>query len=431
MPDLPCICRSTTVLLAFLLASPVHATDTQRLPAFPGAEGAGAWTPGGRGGAVLFVENLKDYLPGQQQPIAGSLRAAVDAKGPRTIVFRVAGTIELKATLTIREPFVTIAGQSAPGGGICTKNFGVNVKTHDVIIRYLRCRPGDEVGRALAKKGKDWETDALSVSAPGRDVILDHCSASWANDEVCSVSGAGITNVTVQWCIISESLNESTHGKGNHGYGSLIRANGAVSFHHNLYAFHRSRSPRPGTYGEGSILFDFRNNVMYRGGQGYSAADPVRMNFVANHHPDTPFKATDTCYHYSTGNQGKIRGGVPQVEPFATAPVTTSSAEDARVAVLAEAGARLPVRDAVDLRVLELVRSGRGKLVNRAEEVGGWPELPSPPPLPDRDNDGMPDAWEEMHGLDPDTPNHNADQDGDGYTDLEEFLNGTDPNRAD
>ncbi|MBX3176162.1 MAG: pectate lyase [Candidatus Hydrogenedentes bacterium] len=418
--------RPESIILLLCIALFPALVPAGPLPAFPGAEGAGAFTPGGRGGVVLFVTTLEDYAPGDT-PIAGSFRAAVDTPGPRTILFRVSGTIELKAALSVQEPFVTIAGQSAPGGGVATKNHGVVIRTHDVIVRHLRCRPGDEVGRALAKEGRDWSTDALSIAAPSRNVILDHCSASWANDEVLSVSGAGITDVTVQWCIISESLNESTHGKGQHGYGSLIRANGAVSFHHNLYAFHRSRSPRPGTYGEGSILFDFRNNVMYQGGQGYSAEDPVRMNFVGNHHPDTPFNATDTCEHYSDANVGAIRGGKPRAIPFDTAPVTTTSADAARAAVLDGAGAILPARDAADARVIALVRAGNGALLDRVEDAGGWPRLEGAAPPADRDGDGMPDAWEAAHGLDPDTPDHNGDPDGDGYTNLEEFLNGTDP----
>lgn len=416
--------KSVTFLLLLALAFPAMA-----LPAFPGAEGAGAGAEGGRGGAVIFVTNLEDYVPGKEAPVAGSLRAAVEAEGPRTILFRLAGTIPLKETLAIRNPYVTIAGQSAPGGGICLKNHAVTISTHDVIVRYLRIRPGDEVGKALARQGKAWSTDALSINTPSRDVIVDHCSMSWANDEVCSVSGADITNVTVQWSIISESLNESTHSKGSHGYGSLIRANGAVSYHHNLYAFHRSRSPRPGTYGEGSILFDFRNNVMYQGGLGYTAEDPVRMNFVGNYHPDTPFKATDTCLYFSEGNNGHFIGGHAQETPFDTAPVMTTSADAARSAVLAGAGALLPALDAVDARVLGLVREGGGQLINGID-ADAWPALDPGRPAPDQDDDGMPDTWEVEHGLRPDSANYAGDADGDGYTDLEEFLNGTDPGQT-
>jgi len=414
-----CTCVAAIVHCAFAVSGPI--------PAFPGAEGFGAQTVGGRGGAVLFVTNLEDYIPGEDAPIPGSLRAAVETPGPRTVLFHVSGTIALKATLAITEPYVTIAGQSAPGGGICTKNYGVTIKAEEVIVRYLRCRPGDQVGRARAKEGQGWATDALSIAAPSKNVMLDHCSASWANDEVLSVSGAGITNITVQWCIISESLNESTHAKGAHGYGSLIRTNGNVTFHHNLYAFHHSRSPRPGTYGEGSILFDFRNNVMYKGGQGYSAEDPVRMNFVANDHLDTPFKATPTCQHFSEGNNGTVVGGETRATPFDTAPVTTTEADIARVAVLDACGAVLPSRDVVDARVIALVRAGEGGLQNQMKADSDWPLLASSLPPIDQDADGMPDAWEAEHGLNTAKANNATDSDGDGYTDLEEFLNGTDP----
>ena len=400
--------------------------------AFPGAEGFGAHTPGGRGGAVLFVTNLDDYVPGKEPAIEGSLRAACSAAGPRTVIFRVSGTIALKTWIKIREPFLTLAGQTAPGGGICIKNYGVTLYTHDVIMRYLRIRPGDGIGRELAKEGKSWDTDAISIASPSRDIIIDHCSMSWANDEVCSVSGEGITNVTVQWSIISESLNHSTHYKGDHGYGSLLRCNGALSFHHNLYAFHKSRSPRPGTYpddgSKGVILLDFRNNVMHRGGSGYSAADPVRMNFIANYHPDTPFKASDTCTYFAEDNRGVFSGGkqLPQAHPVAV--VRTQSAEEARKSVFDSAGATLPKRDLVDQRVMELVRTGKGALIDSADDVGGWPALESVSPPDDTDKDGMPDAWETKYGFDPRSPSDNVqDKDQDGYTNLEEFLNGTSP----
>jgi len=417
----------TAVVLATAVLGGSNAGSPVR--AFPGAEGFGAFARGGRGGRVLFVTTLSDYVPGREPRIPGSLRAACEAEGPRTVVFRIAGTIRLRAPLVIREPFLTLAGQTSPRDGICLRDYGVTVATSEVIIRYMRFRPGDAVGRRLVKQGKHWSTDALTVSKGARNVIIDHCSCSWANDEVCSVSGAGITDVTVSWTIISESLNRSTHHKGSHGYGSLIRTNGRVTFHHNLYAFHRSRSPRPGTYGEGCILFDFRNNVMYEGGRGYSAEDPVRMNFVGNWHPATPFKATKACRFYAWGNVGEIRGGRRQSKPFRVAPVHTTSAGEAKRAVLAEAGATLPQRDRVDARVAGLVRSGGGHIIDSPEQVGSWPELRSEPPPADRDRDGMPDRWEKAHGLNPAKANDNADSDGDGYTDLEEYLNGTDPKR--
>ena len=429
--------------LQLLLCSLAHGAD---LPAFPGAEGFGAGSRGGRGGKVFVVRTLEDYKRGGKQVIAGSLREACEAEGPRIIVFDVAGTIELKSALVLSKPFVTIAGQTAPGGGICLKNYGLKIVTHDVVVRYLRVRPGDTMKSEL---------DSISVSAGSRDVIIDHCSASWSIDETLSVSGAGISNVTVQWCIISESLNDSFHKKGPHGYGSLVRTNGNISFHHNLYAHHRSRSPRPGTYGDGSILFDFRNNVIYQGGRGYTSKDPARVNYVANYIKATDiFSATKTTEMHSAGNlvEGKKGGEADpwsavkglekknrRAAPFPVAPVATDDARSAYRRVLYEAGASKPVRDAVDARIIEQVRSGKGRLIDSQKQVGGWPKLePSYRDEEDKewitwlrrdaDGDGMRTNWERAYGLRPRSDSDTAeDPDGDGYTNIEECLNGTHP----
>ena len=228
-----------------------------------------------------------------------------------------------------------------------------------------------------------------------RDVILDHCSASWSTDETCTVSGPGITGVTVQWCIISESLNEANHLKGPHGYGSLIRTNGNVTYHHNLYAHHRTRCPRPGTYGEGSVLFDFRNNVVYDG-NGYSAEDPLRMNYVGNYirKPNGHAFAVggDATVMYQTANFQEDAGAKnddfwklitkwrphnKRAEPFDVAAVTTQPAKEAYESVLDSAGATLPKRDAVDARIVKEVREGKVGLINSQTEVGGWPRYGS------------------------------------------------------
>ena len=402
--------------------------------AFPGAEGFGAHTQGGRGGRVIFVTNLNDSGP-------GSFREAVETEGPRYILFRVSGVIPLEQPLECREPYCTIAGQSAPGDGICLKNFNFTIRAHDVIVRHLRFRPGDEPAAALLAKGKTFEPDAVSVGAPSHDVILDHCSATWSTDECCTVSGAGIDNVSVQSCMIAEYPHHGAHHKGDHGFGSLIRCNGRVSFHHNLYAHHRTRSPRPGTYGPGSILFDFRNNVIYDS-NGYSAEDPVRMNYVGNYirRPNGPaFKvggATTEMYQQGNFEEGAGRKngdfwqlianasrGKKREEPFETAPVTTHTAKEAYDAVLASAGATLPKRDAVDERIVEQVRTGKGTLIDSQTDVGGWPNYYSTEPPTDTDNDGMPDAWEREQGLNPNEDDHLGDQDGDGYPNLEEWLN--------
>lgn len=427
------------ILLATLNTAISPAFSAEKPKAFPEAEGFGARTPGGRGGKVLVVTNLEDYLPKKESPVPGSLRAACATKGPRIIVFRVAGTIPLKAHLLLSEPFVTIAGQTAPGGGICLKNYGFWIITHDVIVRHLRVRPGDDMGPVMKQQGKSFETDGLSIGSPARDVIVDHCSASWANDEVLSVSGAGITNVTVQWCIISESLNSSFHSKGPHGYGSLLRTNGDVTFHHNLYAHHTSRSPRPGTYGTGSILLDFRNNVIYDS-VGYSAADPVRMNYVGNYIKRARKRAFqvggETTKLFVEGNELEGTGAlIDNLKPinkmeaaFPVAAVATDTAREAHERVLASSGATLPERDAADQRVARQVKEGSGELIDSQTKVGGWPTLQLAAPPEDSDQDGMPDAWERSAGLNPADPSDAArDLDGDGYTNVEEFLNGTDP----
>jgi pectate lyase len=251
---LAAIATSAFALIAAAAPAPIPV-----VPAFPGAEGAGAMARGGRGGRVLTVTNLHDSGP-------GSLRSAVEAKGPRTVVFAVAGNIELASTLAITEPFLTIAGQTAPGGGICLKNYDCTIAAEHVVIRFLRVRPGD-----VAKKA----VDGFSVGEGSHYVIIDHCSVSWSVDETLSVSGGSISNITVQWCIIAESLSRSVHHKGPHGFGSLIRADGDVSYHHNIFAHHGSRNPRPGTYEDAfkrGIILDFRNNVVYGWGSraGYS-----------------------------------------------------------------------------------------------------------------------------------------------------------------
>src|SRR5688572_27187118 len=269
-------CRPLSLLAALALAAAGYASDRSPgragdLPAFPGAEGFGATTPGGRGGKVIFVTNLDDAGP-------GSFRAACVAEGPRMVLFRVSGTIALKSPITVRNPYLTIAGQSAPGDGICLRDATFGIATHDVVVRYLRSRLGDETTR---------EADALDVLHGSRDVIIDHCSATWSIDEALSLSGDN-QNITVQWCLIGESLRQSKHAKGPHGYGSLARANGPVSFHHNLWIHNDARNPRMGdNYGRGPNFptFDVRNNVIYNYGGTASGLTQgiLKVNYVANY----------------------------------------------------------------------------------------------------------------------------------------------------
>jgi len=397
--------------------------------AFPGAEGFGARTRGGRGGRVIIVSNLEDSGP-------GSFREAVTQAGPRIVVFRVSGIIDLKSDVVIREPFLTVAGQTAPGDGICFRGAGVIVNANEVILRYLRFRPGDIAGR---------EVDGLSIGGESRNVIVDHCSASWGVDECLSASGA-IADVTVQWCIIAEGLNRSVHHKGPHGYGSLVRAVGGLSMHHNLWAHHNARSPRLGdNYGKPPYpTFDIRNNVIY--GWGGTATglvgDILDANYIGNYLKPAPtsnlsrgvivFTATARPRFYVQDNvfpeTMKLFSNESQVsisdQPFPAPPVRTSSAQQALEAVLAHAGASLPRRDAVDARIVEQVRKGTGRIIDSQREVGGWPTYRSAPPPVDTDRDGMPDEWEQAHGLNPRDPAYaSSDRDRDGYTNIEEYVN--------
>lgn len=437
----------TVTVFAVLAPAFSQAAGINQVPAFPGAEGFGAFTVGGRGGRVIKVTNLDDDGP-------GSLRAALRAEGPRTVVFDVGGIITLEREMVVKNGHLTIAGQTAPGDGITIRNHGLVIKADEVIVRYIRSRPGSGAG---------VETDAISVGA-GHGVIIDHCSTSWATDETLTVSPSGkerlrpIDRVTVQWSIISESLNDSVHSKGKHGYGSLVRgsAGARYSFHHNLWAHHLARMPRPGNYvstvddPEGP-LFDFRNNVFYNWGgasSGYNVdiESRSRYNFVSNWYQRGPDSSKSLAFdesnplansHFS-GNF--MNGELPtdpwslvrfedgrrasSDAPFPTAAVETQSADTAFEAVLDNAGASL-VRDAVDRRVVGHVRDGSGGLIDDVSDVGGWPEYRGGTAPADRDGDGMPDNWESDRGLDPDDPDDGAaDADGDGYTNLEEYLNG-------
>src|SRR5436190_3701064 len=428
------------------VASISNARATLSIPAFPGAQGFGANTAGGRGGRVIFVTNLNDSGP-------GSLRAACDAEGPRTVIFRVSGLISLGSPITVKNPFLTIAGQTAPGDGICLRNFTFNIATHDVVVRYLRSRLGDLSGQ---------ESDSITLVSGAHDVVLDHCSATWSIDESLSLAG-NVSNVTVQWCLIGNALNHSKHAKGDHGYGSLSRANGPVTWHHNLWAHNNSRNPRLGdNYGRPPFpTFDVRNNVMYDYGEICSGLTQgvLKVNYVANYIRPGPSSKAATPIH--VGGPSELRfyirdnvfeghdsftadnsmffdpvmiNGKRQLEivtqPFDAPTVQTSSAHDAYLAVLASVGASLPRRDAADARIVHEVKSGTGSIIDSQEQVGSWPVLKSTTPPVDTDEDGMPDAWERRFGLNPrDNSDGAADKDNDGYTNLEEYLNNTNPNK--
>lgn len=446
--------------------------------AFPGAEGGGMYTTGGRGGDVYHVTNLNDS--GE-----GSLRWAVEQTGARTIVFDVAGTIALQSTLRIRRDDVTIAGQTAPGDGICIKDHSVRVDADNVIIRFIRFRMGDET---------QSEDDAIW----GRylnNVILDHCSMSWSTDECASFYGN--VNFTMQWCIVAESLKNSVHGKGSHGYGGIWGGKDA-SFHHNLLADHDSRNPRidhPGIYdnnletNRGNV--DLRNNAIYNWGSNSSyGGEDGHFNYVGNYFKPGPASTTRNYFvdAYWYNSSSKVGSAYPELylegnyhstasainsndessvywhdqksyssdgtnpehvilgsplkiygKDNAKAYTTTHSAADAFNAVCSYAGASLS-RDAVDTRVTGDAKDGKATitdggngskngLIDSQSAVGGWPNLTATDEelgkAIDSDGDGIPDWYEELFGLDKsnaaDGKTMTLDKNG-RYTNLEMYL---------
>lgn len=418
--------------------------------AFPGAEGAGRFAEGGRGGRVLRVTNLDDSGP-------GSLRAAVEADGPRTIVFDIGGTIRLATPLTVRRGRVTVAGQTAPGGGITLRDQPLVIQADDVVIRYIRSRLGDE---------SRIETDAVSIER-GRRIILDHLSASWSVDETLSVGSRydpperGIYDVTVQWSLIAESLNHSGHAKGDHGYGSLVRGgHGArMTFHHNLWAAHRARMPRPGNYNPPTVdpegpRFEFRSNVFYDWGgshSGYDADTESRSAYAFIGNAYIPGPDSEARWAFDESNplarawfEGNAMDGAVPADPWSL--VRNADRPDYRLAarpdwaeparepadrlepiVLARVGASA-TRDGVDLRILGGVSARSERIIDSQAQVGGWPELAPGTPWIDGDGDGLPDAWERAHGLDPaNTADGATDRDGDGFSNLEDWLNSLAP----
>ena len=438
--------------------------------AFPGAEGYGKYAKGGRGGVVYEVTNLNDS--GE-----GSLRAAIEASGPRTVVFRISGNIELESSLRIKNPYITIAGQTAPGDGICIKNHQLSIDANQVIIRHIRVRPGDVAGKAYDAVGGRYI----------KSVILDHVSASWSVDECMSVYRCD--SLTIQWCIISESMFMSKHEKGHHGFGGIWGGNFAT-FHHNLLAHHSSRNPR---WGSGVGYNDYRNNVIYNwgynscyGGERIEDSYPDRFNFftvnmVANYYKPGPatepgkvsYRIANPAFRedkdihgswYIAGNvmEGNSKvtsdnwdGGVQASndklamnklkleKPWSAMPIKQQSATEAFDLVLENAGAVSPKRDAIDARIIAETKGGFATyegtaykkkkkvadttvicgIIDSQNDVGGWPELKSLPAPNDSDHDGMPDNWEIKNGLNPNNAGDRNTIDSDGYTMLEKYLN--------
>ncbi|MDN5203135.1 T9SS type A sorting domain-containing protein [Fulvivirgaceae bacterium BMA10] len=412
--------------------------------AFPGAEGFARFVSGGRGGTVIYVTNLNDSG-------TGSLRAALEASGTRTVLFKVSGTIVLESPIRIRSGNLTIAGESSPNG-ITTRKSPVFIAASNVIVRYMRFRLGNEANKS--------GYDALSISGNDKDIdgiIIDHCSISWAKDENLSVVGTvstinpppyyGVSDVTIQNCIVSEGL-------ATHAFGGFIKYQVTnISVLKNLFAHNVQRNPNVnGATGE------LINNVIYNwGGRGVTLDDVSQLNVIGNYAKSgvnskknqgymmisgqggTPVSKAiyvDGNYHSDyrtnpdTGNEWDIfAGNASESQYRKTQPhsfnqgTSILTAFEAYDQVLAEAGASL-FRDAVDDRIVNDAKNKTGtNNITSPASVGGWPSIAMGTPYQDTDGDGMEDSWEVDHNLDPnDAADGKLDQDGDGYTNLEEYL---------
>lgn len=418
-------------------------SDGEEPLAFPGADGYGKKTVGGRGGTVYHVTNLED--DGE-----GSLRWAIQQKGPRTVVFDVSGTIELKSMLVVQEPYLTVAGQTAPGDGICIKNFGLTVEADQVIVRYLRSRPGGS-----------QETDALWVK-DSNHVVIDHASTSWGTDETLSVSGSD--KVTVMNCLISESLNVNHFGI--HGMGSLVRGSDGkqVTFYRNVYPTHRSRMPMCGNYKRYDedpvgFRFEFINNYVFNwngtaAGKNHDVDTITHFNLIGNVYRSgrvstAKYAWSEGCSYTRMYMEGNMMDGEIPEDQYSLVEIEDDNenfsmeayrlkgryedtmtehvlpAEKLEGTLLDDVGASLS-RDEIDRAVIQGIRDGVGKIIDRPEQSLGWsgayPVLRSEEPAADGDGDGMPDEWEKQVGLDETDGTDGAEETDCGYTNLEIYL---------
>lgn len=455
-----------------------NTSSSRPLPAFPGAEGFGALSVGGRGGRIIEVTNLKNAG-------TGSLRAALEAEGPRIVVFRVGGTIKLYNEIKVTNPYVTVAGQTAPGDGILirgvdSKLLSITNGVHDVIIRYLRFRNGSGDTNGFGH-------DNISINS-GYNIILDHVSMSWSTDENASLfrhhNNPPIYNVTIQRSSFGEGLQGHSNGlliSGETDFSDpknpieAWRGINQISIHHNLFIHNDTRNPRVTSSGTQVI-----NNVIYNWGRkigettfgsvvdfinNYAKAGPVSsLDRIFLHENSNPAHPNDPYPDPSIYTEGNIVQPI-QTDPnadnwdlwelrFSDAPVPKSyrrstplqqapipvdvqSADQAYESVLADVGANarlnclgnwIPNADPVDQRYISDVLNnfGENEPIRRPYYGGGYPDIESGTPCEDSDRDGMPNAWENQHQFNPQDPSDGlTDADGDGYTNVEEYLNGT------
>ena len=448
--------KKSIITFLALVATMLTISAQDGTPAFPGAEGVARWTTtGGRGGKIIHVTNLNDRG-------TGSLRAAVEASGARIVVFDVSGTIELQSKLKISKGNITILGQTAPGDGICLKNYTFNISASNVIIRYIRCRMGDE------KQTEDDAMNSFTHDNNLNNIIIDHCSMSWSTDECGSFYG--INNFTLQWCVLSESLRNSVHDKGSHGYCGIWGGKNAA-YHHNLMAHHDSRNARFDHDYVSTLKgpVDYINNVIYNwgsnstyGGESKNTTNTYKMyNMINNYYKPGPatksgvksriINPTTKCknctgestglvdlvpgHFYLMGNymygstavtndnwQGVFPDDASKKASLKSETrfipegyegkklVTTHTAENAFDKVLAYAGASYR-KDVIDQRIAKEAQEGsytyegsngsKGGIIDTQSDVGGWPTLEEYGKQTDTDQDGMPDAWETANGLNP------------------------------
>lgn len=464
------------ITLSMYSVTTLATPDRSKSPAFPGADGAGKYTTGGAGGSVYTVTSLAD------DESEGTFRWAINQKGPRTIIFAISGLIELQKPLRVSNGDLTIAGQTAPGDGVCLKNYTFSIQADNVIVRFIRSRMGVDV--------KQKGDDAMNGIKGHSNIIIDHCSMSWSTDECATFYNN--RNFTLQWCIISESLANSIHEKGVHGYGGIWGGQ-TVSFHHNLLAHHTNRTPRlcgsryTGKPEEEKV--ELFNNVIYNyGSEGAYAGEGGSYNFLNNYYKPGPYSVTKdaynrlftaypddgknknvagthgvfhfkgnfmdaTCFNLTDKQKEKLykvnmdnafglvikKDFAPEKEmlskkAFDIAEHTSlQPAKKAYEDVLQFAGASHR-RDAIDQRIVEETRKGNytyqgshgstNGMIDQPSDVGGWPTYRSATAVTDTDGDGMPDEWETKNNLNPNDPSDGGIYGmNKNYTNLEVYLN--------
>lgn len=453
------------IILCCARPQPMKSAADPEPVAFPGAEGFGKYTTGGRGGTVMIVSNLNDKG-------AGSFREAAEAKSARIIVFQVTGTIHLESPLSIKGN-ATIAGQTAQGDGICIADHPVTLGGNNIIVRYLRFRMGDKYQNKGMVDGGGGD-DAFG-GARRSHIIIDHCSISWSTDECFSIYAGDST--TLQWNLVSEPLNYSYHFETGdkdferHGYGGIWGGQ-HLSAHHNLFAHCVSRNPRFNGVRLGATkeFVDYRNNVIYNwggnnvyGGEGgeynivnnyyrygpstrnnikYQIVNPTRQEnplidfgkfFVSGNFVDGSDTITkNNSLGVYVGNNGNLEK-VMMLQAFDAIPVTTQQAADAYKLVLAEVGASVQ-RDTLDQRIINDVKNRTGNIIDvqggyphgtpYEKTKNAWPALKSPSViLADSDQDGIPDLWELINKLNPSKPDASGKTLDKYYTNIEMYIN--------